>query len=84
MYGSSDWTRTSSVSPVVTDFVKVKYIFTSIFTIIIIFLSIKYQLKTIGCCHNYLTIRILINFHYQHDVVVINFKVIDIKQLFNY
>ncbi|WP_206755482.1 hypothetical protein, partial [Erwinia persicina] len=80
----SDWTLTSSVSPVVTDFVKVKYIFTSIFTIIIIFLSIKYQLKTIGCCLNHLTISILLLFDYQHGVVVIIVKVIDIKQLVNY
>ncbi|MGS3418249.1 hypothetical protein, partial [Klebsiella quasipneumoniae] len=36
-FGSSDWTRTSSVSPVVTDFVKFNYIFTNIFTIIIVF-----------------------------------------------
>ncbi|MDE9049295.1 hypothetical protein, partial [Klebsiella pneumoniae] len=82
-FGSSDWTRTSSVSPVVTDFVKFNYIFTNIFTIIIVFLSIKCQLKTIGCCHNHLTIRILFNFIYQHDVVVIFVKVIDIKQLVN-
>ncbi|MBD3723131.1 hypothetical protein IE978_29410 [Klebsiella pneumoniae] len=82
--GSSDWTRTSSVSPVVTDFVKFNYIFTNIFTIIIVFLSIKCQLKTIGCCHNHLTIRILFNFIYQHDVVVIFVKVIDIKQLVNF
>ncbi|WP_220385796.1 hypothetical protein, partial [Klebsiella pneumoniae] len=83
-FGSSDWTRTSSVSPVVTDFVKFNYIFTNIFTIIIVFLSIKCQLKTIGCCHNHLTIRILFNFIYQHDVVVIFVKVIDIKQLVNF
>lgn len=79
--GSSDWTRTSSVSPVINDFVKLNYIFTNIFTIIIVFLSIKCQLKTIGCCHNYLTIRILFHFHYQYDVVIFIVKVIDIKQL---
>ncbi|EMQ1184128.1 hypothetical protein R9W25_001958 [Klebsiella variicola] len=37
-FGSSDWTRTSSTSPVVTAFVKYSHIFTNIFTIIIVFL----------------------------------------------
>ncbi|CAM7605754.1 hypothetical protein ESCOMM109M1_21355 [Escherichia coli] len=37
-FGSSDWTRTSSVSPVITAFVKYSHIFTNIFTIIIVFL----------------------------------------------
>lgn len=41
----------------------------------------KCQLKTISCCHNHLTMSILFHFHYQHDVVVIIVKVIDIKQL---
>ncbi|HHE9810544.1 TPA: hypothetical protein ACPHJK_001950 [Enterobacter cloacae] len=36
--GSSDWTRTSSTSPVITAFVKYSHIFTNIFTIIIVFL----------------------------------------------
>ncbi|MFZ8637840.1 hypothetical protein, partial [Klebsiella quasipneumoniae] len=34
-FGSSDWTRTSSTSPVITAFVKYSHIFTNIFTIII-------------------------------------------------
>jgi hypothetical protein len=37
-FGSSDWTRTSSTSPVITAFVKYSHIFTNIFTIIIVFL----------------------------------------------
>ena len=37
-FGYSDWTRTSSTSPVITAFVKYSYIFTNIFTIIIVFL----------------------------------------------
>jgi len=37
-FGSSDWTRTSSTSPVITAFDKLSHIFTNIFTIIIVFL----------------------------------------------
>ncbi|HGS6697198.1 TPA: hypothetical protein ACMEVF_001618 [Klebsiella variicola subsp. variicola] len=80
-FGSSDWTRTSSMSPVISGVVKVARLSTNIFTIIIVFLSLKCQLKTISCCHNLLTICVLPCFHYQNDVVVITEKVINIKQL---
>ena len=37
-FGSSDWTRTSSVPPVINGIVKTTLLFTNIFTIIIFFL----------------------------------------------
>lgn len=79
--GSSDWTRTSSVTPVISGIVKTALLFINILTIIIVFLWFKCKLKTISCCRNHLTVCILPCFHYQHDVVVVMIKVIDIKKL---
>ncbi|KHT36882.1 hypothetical protein RC99_05065 [Pectobacterium carotovorum subsp. carotovorum] len=69
------------MAPVIIGLNKVLDFFTSIFTIIILSITIKCQLKTIGCCHNMLSIDALKRFGDQHHADSIVMIFMFVKQM---